>query len=102
MTYTRGEDDLKNVCKFGINSDDIIKKAGLDPDTAVITKMELNDFDGNIIFTIKSAVPVEGVTIESATGNARVNKLELKSDIDMKEFMSKMQNTMTGMGFKLS
>ena len=93
---------MKNVCKFGISSDDIIKKAGLDPDTAVITKMELNDFDGNIIFTIKSAVPVEGVTIESATGNARVNKLELKDDVDMKEFMSKLKISLDGMGYKFN
>ena len=96
---------MKNVCKFGISSDDIIKKAGLDPDTAVITKMEFNDFDGNIIFTIKSAVPVEGVTIEPTTGNARVNKLQINSDandLDIVEFARILQKSMSGMGIKLN
>ena len=81
---------MKNVCRFAINSEDIIKKVGLDPDTSAITKIESNDFDGNIIFTIKSSVPKEGVTFETSSNNVRIKKLEVNNSIELDEFLERV------------
>ena len=68
---------MKNVCKVVLNSDDIVVKAGLDPEKAVITNISKSEFDGKIEITIRSAVAVEGVTAESKNGDVRTKKLDI-------------------------